>query len=540
VIKSFPADNILIKMSNFKPSTSNFFLALLILLSNAVLSQSFTWPTNSAENVDMDQQYIDAAIEQIESGTVGNIRSLIVIKDGQLITENYFGNSGEKRPVYSVTKSVGSALLGIAKYQGADINVVDSIMDYLPQYDNIPNIQQARNITLHNLLTQRHGYNWDEWSVPFNNPNNPVYQMLRSVDWYRFALQWPIIQAPDQNFTYSTGHSSLMSVILTNRTNRDVYEFAITELFQPLNITDTHWELIDGGGTQGQGLSQFPHNLEPLGYGLWLKPLDMAKIGELYRLGGSWQGHRLLSEEWITQSVISYSNGTTDADVFEDEYSGYGYQWWTSQLVDTLGRAFNMYYANGFGRQYILVIPEMNTVIVSTADDYTYEGPGIGTVMRENLLLAFANDANNHPPLTNDHNGSWYFPEHDGQGINFEVINDGNRVVGYWYTYDVEGGKQRWFTFQGDIINGVANFNLYSTSGGVFVDPQAVDVKVWGQGTLSINDCFTGLFTFRSNPEEVTEDVSGEFPLSRLTVSTGNCLNTTKSYPSMGHPYQLR
>ena len=225
----------------------------------------------------------------------------------------------------------------------------------------------------------------------------------------------------------------------------------------------------------------------------------MAKIGELYRLDGNWQGHRILTEDWIAQSTQHYSNGVTDPDVFSDEFSGYGYQWWTTKIINTQGREFDMYYADGYGRQYIFVVPEFNAVIVSTADNYIYDGPGMGTVMRENLLSAFNPNDDDFIPISNNHNGSWYFPEHDGQGINFEIINQGN------------------------------NFVIYATSGGVFVNSQPIEVIEWGQGTLTVFDCISGHFTFESNTDNVDEDVSGEFPLSRLTASTGDCLNNNKS-----------
>lgn len=527
---------------NFLRQSKLLYLLAIITASITcpifALSQTFTWPTNTAENAGMDQQHIDAAINQIESGTVGNIRSLIIIKGGQLITEKYFGNSGEKRPVYSVTKSVGSALLGIAKYQGANINTADSIMSYLPQYSNIPNQQQISGISLHNLLTQRHGYNWDEWSTLFSNSNNPVNQMLRTSDWYRFVLSWQINEAPDQNFTYSTGHSSLMSPILKDRTDRDVYEFATAELFQPLNIIDTHWELVNGGASQGQGTSNFPFGLEPLGFGLWLKPIDMAKFGELYRLGGMWQNSRLLSEQWVDESIVRYSDNQSDPDVFVNSHQGYGYQWWITQITGANDRSVDIYYANGYGGQFIFVIPQYDAVIVTTANDFFYNGPNIGTVLRENLLLAFNTEQELIIPVSTDHNGSWYFPEHDGQGINFEVINDGNNVAGYWYTYDPIGGKQRWFTLQGEIIGGKAIFTIYATTGGVFVDSQPIEIIEWGHGTLVIFDCLTGHFTFESNGENVDETISGEFPLSRITASTGACLTNNKSEQHMG--YELR
>ena len=361
--------------------------------------------------------------------------------------------------------------------------------------------------------------------------------MLTTSDWYRFVISSQITEAPDQNFTYSTGHSSLMSPILKNRTDTDVYEFAVTELFQPLDISDTHWELINGGGTQGQGIRTFPFGLEPLGYGLWLKPIDMAKIGELYLKNGIWQGNRLLSEDWINASIQQYSNNQSDPDVFATSFQGYGYQWWITRVTDTSNRSADMFYASGYGGQFIFIIPQYEAVIVTTADDYFYEGPNIGTVLRENLLLAFNGTGSSTVPLTTDYNGSWYFPEHNGQGINFEVINQGNNIAGFWYTYESDSGKQRWFSLQGDIIEGIAKFTIYSTSGGVFVGSQPAEIVEWGQGTLEVFNCQNGHFTF-SSEQNINESVSGEFPLSRITASTGSCINNNKTNPSLG--YNLR
>ncbi len=492
----------------------------IALLLFSTFSQAFTWPSATPDEVNMDAAKIDAAISQIETGNYGAIRSLVVIRNGKLITEKYFGNNGEKRPVYSVTKSIGSTLLGIAKHQGADINIDESIMTYFPQYSNIPNADQVQLVTLHDLLTQRHGYLWDEWVVPYGDFNNPVSQMLRSADWYLTALQWPIVQIPDQDFAYSTGHSSLMSPILQNRTGRDVYEFATSELFNPLDITDTHWELINGGGVQGQGITQFPFGIEPLGFGLWLKPIDMAKIGELFRLKGMWEGKRILAEDWVTQSVQLYSNGDTDPDVFTGQYSGYGYQWWGFRFIDSIGRSADAFYANGYGRQFIMVIPAYDAIIVSTADDYNHEGPGIGTVMRENLLAAFKTEENQTVAITSDLNGSWYWPENSGQGINIEILDNGTRLWGYWYTYHAESGNQRWFTLQGTIENNLATFDIVTTSEGGFVESDPPTVTLWGTGSAEFYGCLNGLFKFDSPGE----NVNGEIPLTRLTASTGSCL----------------
>jgi CubicO group peptidase (beta-lactamase class C family) len=493
-------------------------ICLLFWVQSAV---AFTWPERTPEEAGLDPLWIQAAINQIQSGEVGQIRSLIIIRDGFLVTEQHFNSQGEKRPIFSVTKSIGSALLGIAGHQGAELDLQASILDYLPQYNNVPNQGQVGLITLHDLLTQRHGYRWDEWSTPFTSPANPVYQMMGTQDWYRTATGWSVLTIPDQIFAYSSGHSSLMSPILQNLTGQGVYAFAQAELFNPMDITDTDWNVFDPR-SPNQGITTFPQDLEPLGFGLWMKPIDLAKFGELYRLNGVWQGERLLSADWIAQSVLRFSDGNTDPQVFSSEYSGYGYQWWVTRLTDDLNRSFDMYYANGFGRQYVFVIPSLNTVIVSTAADYATspDTPGIGTVLRESLLLAFALDDETPFPLTSDLNGSWYDPAHDGQGINFEVLNQGQTLVGYWYTYDPEGGHQRWFTMQGTITDDVASFTIYSTFGGGFLQPTEPNVMVWGTGTLRAHDCGSARMEFTSP----VENRSAQIPLVRLTAASGACL----------------
>jgi CubicO group peptidase (beta-lactamase class C family) len=503
---------------------------LLLFTFNAC---SFDWPISSPEQQGMNSEGINQAHQLIQSGDYGDIRSLIIIKNGHLVSEQYFNNSGDKAPVYSVTKSVGSMLLGIAKFQGAELDTGNSMMNYMPEYANIFDFRNKNKITIKDLLTQRHGLNWDELTIPYETPNNPITIMLNTVDWYRTVLEWQISHLPNQSFAYSTGASSLMSVVLKNITNKSPFEYARTHLFQPLDIQfqDTHWEIIGGLGTIGQGISSFPNNLEPLGFGLWLKPIDMAKLGELYLNKGVWQGLRLLDESWIDDSTFPFSNGVTDPDFFADRNSGYGYQWWTTIFKDTSNRTFNTYYADGYGRQYIFVFPESQMVVVSTARDFNYSGAGIGKLLREKLLPALNAGAQGHFQIDKKLNGSWYWPENSGQGVNIEVLENRNEVLAYWYTYEQDTGKQRWFIMQGEIVNDKAQLIIYSTSGGSFVISESPEVIEWGTGELFFEDCQSGTFVFSSS----VENVSTEIPLNRLT-GVENCQEpSNKKINKLGH-----
>ncbi|WP_154224459.1 serine hydrolase domain-containing protein [Marinicella rhabdoformis] len=505
-------------------------VTLLTLVFVTVNAKAFTWPTDTPESQSIDSEGITEAAQLIQTGDYGNIRSLLVIRNGILVHEQYFGNQGEKRPVYSVTKSVGSTLLGIAQLNGATLNINKPMFDYMPQYQNLPGAMNRRNITVHALLSQRHGLDWDEWSTPYGTNENPITYMLSTDDWYQTVLTWPLETAPNQKFTYSTGASSLMSIILNNISGQAPHEFAKQFLFNPLGIEDTHWELLNGGSQQGQGIYIFPNGLEPLGFGLWLKPIDMAKIGELFRLGGVWEGQRLLTQEWINQSITTYSNGNTDPDTFSTSESGYGYQWWVTEFIDKTGRKHHSYYANGYGRQYIFVFPESDTIIVSTADDYNRDGPGMGTLLRQQILPAIIT-ANDFVDISNDLNGSWYDPEMAGQGINIEIINGGQNLWGFWYTFNESGTEQQWFTMQGQVQGDTATFDIISTEGGLFLNNQSPTISKWGTGTVQFKDCFSGKFTFESNGAEL----SGEIPLTRLTAAGACDPNNKESQENQKH-----
>ena len=221
---------------------------------------------------------------------------------------------------------------------------------------------------------------------------------------------------------------------------------------------------------------------------------------------GVYQGRRILDKDWIEASWKSYSN-SENTELFVNPGSGYGYQWWITRMTDTRGRSFPVYYADGWGHQYILVIPQLDLVFVSVADDYEYEGPGIGTILITTVLPEL------NPTLDDRFNGSWYDPQTDGQGFNLEILNGGNRLIGYWYTYGDNGAK-RWFTFDGGINDTTAEVTILQTSGGAFLQSDPVEKNEWGTGRFSTLDC--DHINFEITSAEITTAIA-------LTRITGGC-----------------
>ncbi len=272
----------------------------------------------------------------------------------EVILENYF--SGYERddihPVYSVTKSVTSALVGIAIKQGKINSVNTNILEFFPEYENIANLDSGkRKISLENVLTMTAGFQWDELSTSYFNPLNDARKMAASKNSVKYVLDLPMRNHPGR-FVYNSGCSMLLSGVLKNTTGQSAEEFAIDHLFNPLGIKEWHWSIVRNGTIN-------------TGWGLRLRPIDMARFGILFLNDGLWLNNKIIPKAWRKVSTQKHT---------QFGRYGYGYQWWRfldhNSIVSNL--AINdVYFAWGFGGQHIFVIPHLNMVVVSTGENYT-------------------------------------------------------------------------------------------------------------------------------------------------------------------------
>ncbi len=459
-------------------------------------------------------QSFDGLSEAIAGGSFGQVKGVVVSQHGEILFEEYFrGTNAESlHQVQSVTKSVGSALVGIANRQARlklDQGLGELFGELYPMTSGA--YQNKAAITVEQVLQQRHGIAWDESSVDYRNPANPVQQMVGSGDWYNYVLTRPIAASPGQTFAYSTGASTLMSRFIRAATGMGPDAFARQELFDPLGIGPVHWEGWSEGG-MGFGLTDWPNPDEdpPLGFSLWLRARDLLKIGELYLNGGVHEGRRILDRSWIERSWTLHSHSGNSSDFTQPGW-GHGYQWWIARVTDPRDREWHVYFASGWGSQVIFVLPELGLVVVTVADNYDYNGPDVDAMLISSILPEL------NPRLDSRFNGSWYNPATDRQGFSMEVLDEYGMVVSYWYTYtDTGSGEQRWFLLQGEVVDGVGEVVIYETSGGVFLQSDPVELTVWGSGRYTPVDCHHMTLEFDSG----LEPVSGTVPLTRLT---GNC-----------------
>jgi CubicO group peptidase (beta-lactamase class C family) len=263
------------------------------------------------------------------------LRSVLVVKNGILIAEWYAAGFNKERAVNikSVSKSIISALVGIAIEKGYLKSIDQPIFEILPEFFP-PDSPEKRNITIKQLLTMSAGFEFTE------NVNNYVYF---SDNWTKSILKLPLSNTPGSGFNYGTIQTHLLSAVLTKVSGMDTLTFAQTHLLNHMRISINRWDKAPEGIFFG-------------GSEMYLTPRDMAAFGQLYLQNGQFRDQQLVPKEWVSHSL---------KPSFHDAWGGisYGYSWWIKRIS-----GYNVYYALGYGGQTIMNIPDVNMVIVFTAD----------------------------------------------------------------------------------------------------------------------------------------------------------------------------
>src|ERR1022692_4020601 len=254
-----------------------------------------------------------------------------------------FYQSTDAHTMQSVSKSVTSATIGVAMARGDFKAPLDTpVLNYFDA-KSVRNVDdRKRRMTLRHVLTMTTGLDWDE-DVPYDDPRNGSSLMEATRDWVRFVIDQPMAHEPGSTFAYSSGATELLAHIFKRETGQDIEKYALRYLFTPLGIRHYYWKRTPLGVVDTEG-------------GLYLSAGDLAKIGYLYLHGGVWDGQRLLTEQWIVDSMAAH--------VALEANWKYGYQWWLAPYGEGPRYAWA---ARGIGGQLLLVFPEDELVAVVTA-----------------------------------------------------------------------------------------------------------------------------------------------------------------------------
>lgn len=313
------------------------------------------WETSSLEEEGFNSEKIVELIEDILSENYKNIHSVLLVKNGKLILEEYFYGYDRhtKHGMMSTAKSVTSILIGIAVDNGMIDNVDKKVYKFFPEYENLNWSDHRAEIRLEHILTMTTGLEFNELQYPHYDSRNSVLGMYRSSDPIKYVFQQKMLNKPGDKFNYSTGLTLVLGGVIRNTSGLYADTFAEKYLFSPLGISKYIWEKHPDGTIQTGG--------GPRG-GLLLKPRDMAKIGQIMLKNGKWNGRQIVSQKWIAESTKEHVS---------DAFAGwsYGYQW--LQAKDVVSNIeIEMFFAAGHGGQYIFVFPSLELIAVFTSKLY--------------------------------------------------------------------------------------------------------------------------------------------------------------------------
>ncbi len=359
-------------------------VALLSLSSGAFVEKAASDERQIAlpGAVGLSEDALSAIHQDIQNGRYGYIDAFLVARHGKIVFEQYYENdypsiykqeaatpgalvvndpSGPYNyfnpwwhPYYrnttlhsmqSVTKSVVSALVGIAISRGEFIDLDTPVLEFFEEATVLNIDRRKRDMTVRDLLTMSDGLLWDE-NLPYNDSDNSFAVMALAHNWVQYTLDLPMGSEPGTAFNYNSGATLILSHIFRLATGTDIEEYAVEHLFMPLGIDDYYWD-------------RTPYGLTDTQEGLYISARSLAKIAQLFLQKGRWHDEQVVPATWVEESIRPrYPTGAAGDEA-------YGYLWW-SQPHTFAEKSLRAYFGKGFGGQRPIFLPELDMVIVLT------------------------------------------------------------------------------------------------------------------------------------------------------------------------------
>ena len=298
----------------------------------------------------LDTNRIKELRANVEADVFKHITSIVVIKGGKILIEEYFNGSGRDslHDVRSVGKSFASTLTGIAIQDGYLKSEQQKLKDFY-QLQSFKNYSTAKeNVTIKELLTMSSAFSGDD-----NDPQSPGNEenMYPTNNWVKFTLDLAV----DTNkykgqWHYFTAGAMLIGNILNDLVPGGLEAYAGRKLFAPLGIANYQWQYT-------------PQHVANTAGGIRMNSLDFAKFGQLYQNDGLWKNQRILTQDWVTQTF------TRHKDIPDRKKEHYGYLFW-NKTYHSRNNSYETFYSSGNGGNEIFIFKDQPLVIVITATAY--------------------------------------------------------------------------------------------------------------------------------------------------------------------------
>ncbi len=324
-------------------------------------------------NTQYDLEKIRALNEKIAQEKFKSITSIVVIKDGKLLIEEYF-NGADRNTLHdtrSVGKSFASTLMGIAIQEDHLKNTEQTLGEFyaLDQFSN--HSAKKERVTLKSLLTMSSGFDGSD-----SNYDSPGHEekMQQTDNWVDFTLNLPMNtrRKIGEEWDYFTAGVLLLGDIMNQTVPGGLEKYADAKLFKPLGISDYKWFYT-------------PQNAPYMGGGLEMRTLDFAKYGQLYKNNGMWNGKQLLSSNWVKKTFTNYFVDTPNQQP-------YGFLFW-NQTYTINNHSYEAFQCNGNGGNKVIVFNDLPLVVIVTATAYgqPYGHSQVDKMMENYILPAVIN-----------------------------------------------------------------------------------------------------------------------------------------------------
>jgi len=293
--------------------------------------EPYEWKTETPGAYGYNKEILSDYFDKLDRWE--RLRGLLIVKDDKMIVEKYFSGATKYSAfnVHSITKSITSALVGLAIQHHYIKSENDLVLPLFPEYQNNSLGSYKKSLTIKHLLSMRGG-----WS---GGDGNQTVEACITKEYLHVM--------PGTEFKYFTGSQNILSAIITKSTHQSTKEFANQYLFKPLGIKNGFWRKDDGyycGGDESYYTAR-----------------DLARFGALFLNKGNVEGKQLLDSVWIDKTLANYTNTSKEFRLL-DSYDevGYGFCWWILKTKDNK----IIYTARGKGGQHIILMPDKKIVIV--------------------------------------------------------------------------------------------------------------------------------------------------------------------------------
>lgn len=291
--------------------------------------QPFPRTTPEAQGISSD--YIAEFFEALKNDDSLDMHSIMVIRNGAVIAQGNFGayDSNMWHITHSQSKSITALAIGMLIDEGL-LQLDEKIVKLFEKRASVLSQITHKNITVRNLLTMSSG-------IVFNEAG-----AITETDWIKCFFESSVKFEPGKQFSYNSMNTYMLSAIVKQVSGQGMMEYLQKRLWEPLGIKKIFWETC-------------PKGIEKGGWGLYIRPEDIAKIAQLILQKGRWGDRQLVSESWIEEATslkMTTPEGIGDFN--------YGYQIW-------LGRKQNSFLFNGMYGQNVLGYWDTGIIIVSNA-----------------------------------------------------------------------------------------------------------------------------------------------------------------------------